>query len=98
MIKEMWKYMQEDHNQKLDKFPITSIGEAMKVQSEISIESVDKVIVSIDKFRQSIEEIGKKSDKLSDKLLWLNIVLTAATVIGTIATVVMVVPILRDLF
>ncbi len=60
---------------------------ALMVKSSSDIESAAREVKnSVDKFEQTVQDIGKSSDRLSGKLLWLNVVLTVATIIGTIAT------------
>lgn len=64
---------------------------AIMVKSAADIQlSTNEIRQSVDNFRKSAENIGKSSDQLSRKLLWLNIILTAATVVGAVATAVVV--------
>lgn len=43
---------------------------------------------SIRDFKNTVEKIGESSDRLSGKLLWLNIILTIATVIASLASLI----------
>ncbi len=64
---------------------------AIIVKSAADMESSAKEIKqAVDEFKGAVEQIGSSSDQLSKKLLWLNIVLTAATAIGAIATAILV--------
>jgi len=60
---------------------------AVMVKSAADIESAAKEVKdSIEQFEDTVRGIGESSDRLSGKLLWLNVVLTIATIIGAIAT------------
>jgi len=52
--------------------------EKCKIMSECTCVLVD-----------SLDEASKSQDKLGNKIFWLNVILTAATVVGTIATIIM---------
>jgi hypothetical protein len=56
---------------------------AIMVKSAADIES------AVNDFKIVAKDIGKSSDGLSKKLLWLNIVLTIATVLGAVATIIL---------
>ncbi len=63
---------------------------AIIVKSSADIQSAaSEIRESVDQFRAVAENIGESSDRLSKKLLWLNIVLMCATVIGAVATAIL---------
>lgn len=49
----------------------------------------EKINSSLNELQQTIKESNQNSKKLSNKLLWLNVVLTIATVVGAIATAIL---------
>lgn len=55
----------------------------IKVFKNTMRDTTNEVKASIVEFNKTVDNMRVSSDQLSAKLLWLNIVLTAATVIGT---------------
>jgi len=63
---------------------------AIIVKSASDIESsAEKIKQAVDQFKEVARDNSRSSDKLSKLLFWLNVVLTAATVVGAIATVLL---------
>ena len=56
----------------------------MQKEALLQVRLATRVSESIDKLKDSMEVNAKSNDKLSNKVYWLNIILTAATVVGVI--------------
>src|SRR3989344_4735126 len=67
-----------------------SIKRSVESLNKTLDQSSQKIEGSVDSLGNIVEKMGKSSDKLSSKLLWLNVVLTAATIVGSIATLISV--------
>jgi hypothetical protein len=70
----------------LDHFPSAlDGGQAPKALSEIIIGCTEETIASINELRESLKNGADANNKLAARLFWLNVILTAATVVGAIA-------------
>lgn len=58
-----------------------------KARAELALKCVNNIINSITDLNNSIKQNSISNEAVSKKIFWLNMILTAATVIGTIATV-----------
>ena len=67
---------QEPGTTRQEQLKMTLIGEYTKVIS-----------ASLERLRTSFEENAKSNDRLGVKVFWLNVVLTAATVVGALVVV-----------
>jgi hypothetical protein len=58
-----------------------------QLKMELTIQNARQVTTSVEHLRESFEKNAQSNDRLSNKLYWLNVILTAATVLGTCAAI-----------
>lgn len=68
----------------------TSINDSVNEARLTISSSTNEIKKTLESFNGTVEDIGDSSSNLSRKLLWLNIVLTLATLIGALAAIVQV--------
>jgi hypothetical protein len=59
-----------------------------QLKMELTIQNARQVTTSLEHLRESFEKNAKSNDQLANKVYWLNVILTAATVLGSVAGII----------